>query len=122
MKVRVFFVVWCALLAGCNFEMPTFDSGRLEVHTLVDGYDRTTTSPLSQDQLSAISAWFSTHRTGWSKSYVDAAPARFVHLAKAGAPIAYFNLSGDTLYAASYSRVLTPTERQALESILEAKS
>jgi hypothetical protein len=121
MKIRVFLIAVCVLLAGCSFEMPGFDAGKLETHVLVDGRDRATMSALSQGQLNAIEAWFSAHQAGWKKSYVDAAPAKFVYLSKAGAPVAYFNLSGSTLYAASYSRILTSSEVLALEAILTKK-
>ena len=121
MKIRVLLVSLCAILTGCSFEIPAFDSGKLESHGLVDGRDRATVSDLAPEQLSAIAAWFSAHKAGWKKSYVDVAPAKFVHLSRAGTPVAYFNLSGGILYAASYSRVLTSSEVQSLEAILNAK-
>jgi hypothetical protein len=118
MKIRVLLGAICALLAGCSFEVPAFDAGQLESHVLVDGRDRATVSALSPAQLSAIKTWFSAHQTGWEKSFVDAGPGKLVYLSKAGAAVAYFNLSGSTLYAASYSRTLTPSEMLALEAIL----
>lgn len=121
MKVRVLLVSLSSFLAGCSFEIPAFDSGNLESHALMDGCGRATVSDLAPEQLSAIAAWFSAHQAGWKKSYVDAAPAKFAHLSRAGNPVAYFNLSGDMLYAASYSRVLTTSEEQSLEAILSSK-
>jgi hypothetical protein len=121
MKIRVLLIAFCAFLAGCSFEMPAFDSGKLEIHVFSDGRDRVTTSDLSPEQLSAIAAWFAAHHDGWKKSYVDAAPVKFVHLSKAGSPVAYFNLSGSIVYAASYSRVLTASEEQSLKDILNEK-
>ena len=122
MNIRVILIAVCVLLAGCSFEMPAFDAGKLETHILVDGRDRATVSALSPEQLRAIEAWFSAHQAGWKKSYVDAAPTKFVYPSKSGAPVAYFNLSGSILYAASYSRTLTSSEEQTLEDILNAKN
>ena len=121
MRIRGIFIAVCVLLAGCSFEVPAFDAGKLEAHVLVDGRDQATVSALSPEQLSEIKAWFSAHQAGWKKSYVDAAPVKFVHLSKAGAPVAYFNLSGSILYSASYSRILTSSEEQALKAILNEK-
>jgi hypothetical protein len=101
--------------------MPAFDAGKLERHVIVDGRDRVSTSALSKAQLSALSEWFAAHQSEWKKSYVDAAPAKFVYLSRDGASVAYFNLSGNTLYAASYSRILMPDEQQALEQLLNEK-
>ena len=101
--------------------MPAFDSGKLEHHVTIDGRDQVSTSALSQAQLSALTEWFSTHRSGWKKSYVDAAPVKLVYLSRGGVEPSYFNLNGKILYAASYSRLLTLEEQHALEKILEGK-
>lgn len=121
MKFRILIIAMCALLVGCSFDMPAFDAGKLEHHVEVDGRDRVSTLALSKAQLSALSEWFATHRSAWKKSYVDAAPVKLVYLSREGASVAYFNLSGNTLYAASYSKILTPDEQQALEQILNDK-
>lgn len=121
MKVRILIIAICALLVGCSFDMPAFDAGKLEHHVIVDGRARVSTSALSKSQLSALSEWFAAHQSAWKKSYVDSSPGKFVYLSRDGASVAYFNLSGNILYAASYSRILTPDEQQALEQILNEK-
>ena len=69
-------------------------------------------------ELTALTEWFSAHQSEWKKSSADVGPEKFVYLLRDGVAVAYFNLTGNTLYAASYSRVLTPAEQQALEKIL----
>jgi hypothetical protein len=118
MKFRFLVVALCTLLVGCSFDMPAFDSGKLEDH---GGTFGVTISALTQEQLGSLTEWFSTHQSGWKKSYSDAAPGKFVYLLRSGVHVGYFNLNGNVLYAASYSRILTPDEQQALEAILEAK-
>jgi len=118
MITRILLVMVCALLAGCRFEMPAFDAGKLEQHTTVDGRDRAVLTDLTQEQLEALAGWFAAHDEGWEKSYADVGARKFVYLSRKGASVAYFNLSGDTLYAASYSRKVTAEERLALETIL----
>src|SRR6478609_1368159 len=108
MKSRILAAAACALLVGCRFAMPAFDSGKLEQHVTVNGRDRVTTTVLSQSQLNALAEWFSAHQSEWKKSYADVGPEKFVHLSRGGVAVAYFNLSGNVVYAASYSRVLTP--------------
>src|SRR6478736_5562234 len=115
MKSRILVAVVCALLVGCRFAVPAFDAGKLEQHVTVNGRDRVTTTVLSPSQLKALAEWFSAHQSNWKKSYADVGPEKFVHLSRDGVPVAYFNLAGNVLYAASYSRVLTPDELQALE-------
>jgi hypothetical protein len=122
MKSHILIVLICAFLVGCSFDMPAFDAGKLEHHVSINGRDRSSTSALSKAQLSALNDWFTTHQSGWKKSYVDVAPVKFAYLSRQGASVAYFNLSGNTLYAASYSRTLTLAERQALEKILDEKN
>ena len=122
MTPRIFIVAFCVLLAGCSFEMPVFDSGKLEQHLIVDGYDRVAMSALSAEQLTALSKWFSAHKSGWEqKGFIDPAPVKFVYLSRGGTSVAYFNLSGNILYAASYSRILTSDEQLALETIFGVK-
>lgn len=121
MKSSILIIAICALLVGCKFDMPAFDVGKLEHHVTIDGRDSISTTALSQAQLSALTQWFSTHQSGWKKSYVDAGPERFVSLSRGGTEPSYFNLTGNTLYAASYSKLLTLEEQHALEKILDEK-
>jgi hypothetical protein len=121
MKFRILMVALCVFLGGCRFDLPAVDSGKLAHHVAVDGRDRVTNSALSQAQLKALKEWFSTHQTGWEKSYADVGPGRFVYFYRGGVSVAYLNLIGNTLYAASYSRKLSPDEQQTLEKILDEK-
>ena len=107
-------------MVGCRFALPAFDSAAsIQQEAGLKG--STKKSILSREQMDALRQWFSGRQTGWEKSYADVAWRKVVLFSRNGKSVAYMNLSGDTLYAASYARKLTGEEIEALERILESQ-
>jgi len=77
MFLRSILVVLCLLVASCfaqSFELSAVASASLV------RYSKGAPMPsgpllLSSEQLSALTAWFASHSSGWSRSYVTYAPS-----------------------------------------------
>jgi hypothetical protein len=119
MKPLVPLVLCLLLLPACKVEVPPIQAGFIGDSMTVDG---PFTSELPPDQLTAISNWFTAHRTGWKFKVVDMPPGPALVLKHRGDRITRVELRGDTVWVGNHFKILTPEERSRVAAFFNPKN
>jgi hypothetical protein len=120
MKTFLTIFLFTSLIYGCSgsYDLPAVDSGMVEVHSSRGIPDQPRTVKLTVTQIEALKAWFSNHRTQWTRILEDTAPGTFVFLRHGQTNAAYVNVLGSNIYSGGRRRPLTPEERDEILTIL----
>lgn len=110
----------CAALAGCDLDVPAMESASYEI------YEKGSSSApveLPPAQVQQLSAWLSTHRSGWSRTLVTHAPRVLLSARHADGETSGLNIWPSQVVASGrfgqYLRNLTPSEYAAIMTLVK---
>jgi hypothetical protein len=82
------------LLCACSPNVPTAKRGAVDFYH--DG-QMTSSRVLEEKEARAVSGWFKTNGSGWSRSHVSDAPTTIIRLRHSDRETTMINLSGNTV-------------------------
>jgi hypothetical protein len=111
-------LVLALLLGACSPNVPTAKRGSVE--TFRDGR-MISARTLEENQARAVSAWFMTHGSGWSRDLGSVAPGMMIRLQHSDRETTVINLSGTTVVVTNstgqFTKTLSPAEAAELGNL-----
>jgi hypothetical protein len=106
-------------LAGCKLTLPQVTSATVERYQSGEPLQQI---PLSSNQLSALSGWFSQHDSGWSSSVVSYVPTLIVRAKHNDGDVSVINVLSRMVViynrSGQYEKQISQTDLATLRSIL----
>lgn len=111
------------LSAACSPNVATAKRGSVE--TFKDGR-MTSSRQLVETEARAVSAWFKTNASGWSRSFKPGPPALMIRLQHSNREATVLNLSGNTVVVTNsngqFTKTLPPAEAEHLRALAGERS
>jgi hypothetical protein len=112
-------LVFCVALWGCKLDVPAIGSA-----SYVTYEKGSISSPrtLSNAQIGELTAWFASHRSGWSQTFATYVPGILIDVKHANGRVSYVNVWPHQIVAESrhgqYVRALSEPEYTAFLRVL----
>jgi hypothetical protein len=112
-------LVFTLVLAGCDFDLPKANNGRVAVYHRPPVGNSVIVRPLSPQQVEDIAGWFTKHKTGWMHRITDLAPEAIVTLRRDGVIVAGINIGPSFVYANNWLKELNSSEHREIMLIVD---